>query len=102
MQQIDGYEFDDEEIHVLAEALTMYAAYNKQCVLPMLVGDESDVEEVRSEANTAQRLARHFFEADEGERWEEISAQFASVHGRPMDFSDVSQFDWYEFQNGQV
>lgn len=100
MKRSNTYQFTEDEIHVLKEALAMYAAYNKHCVLPMLVGDESDLEEVQSEAATAKGLARQFVEIDEGRRWEELSDEFERYQGRPMDMSDVSAFDWFEYMKG--
>lgn len=96
MERNQTYDFDAEEVTVLADALAMYASYMNHMVLPMLMGDESDTEQVTSEANTADRLARHFYERHSGEAWAEMSAQFASVNGRPMDMSDLSKFDWFE------
>jgi len=97
MEQKQTYSFDEEDVKVLADALAMYAAYQRNVVLPMLVGDESDADKIASETNTAERLARHFNERHAGESWEEMSAQFASVRGRPMDMNDLSAFDWFDY-----
>lgn len=101
MNRATTYEFDDEEMKVLSNALMMYAGYKKEMELNMLVGDESDADEVASETATAESMARHFFEEHGGETWEEMSAQFASRHGRPMDLNDVSKYDWFEHSRSQ-
>lgn len=96
MEKQQSYTFDEDEIHVLAEALAMYASYKQDRVLPMLSGDEGDIEAITIEASVAQRLAYHFVEEDRGERWEELSLAFQEYRGRPMDLSDVSEYDWFK------
>lgn len=99
MERKKTFEFTEEEIHVLTEALAMYSGYQREMVLPMLMGDESDLEKVTSEASTANSLFHRFFEIDRDESWEEACAQFQEIHDRPMDINDVSKYDWFEHQH---
>lgn len=96
MERKQTFEFDEEEINVIKEALAMYHSYQKEMVLPMLMGDESDIKEINVHAATTESLFYEFFELDNDESWEEESMNFQEVHDRPMDVNDVSKFDWHD------
>lgn len=96
MERVNGYQFDEVETDVIAEALAMYAGYMQEMVEPMLIGDESDADRIHKEANTARRMARTFYAEANDESWEEMATRFHEYHGRPPDINDISQFDWFE------
>jgi hypothetical protein len=96
MEQTEAYQFDEDEIEVLANALAMYASYYQHEVLPYLLGDESDMETLTTRASVSQRLAYHFIKEHEGDSFDLLSHTFQQYHDRPMDLSDYSEYDWYE------
>jgi hypothetical protein len=104
MERQTAFTFDDEEIHVLTEALAMYYGYQREMVLPMLVGDESDLDRVASKASASERLFNRFYDLDSkrDKTWEQASAHFENTMDRPMDVNDVSDFDWHKYRNGEL
>lgn len=100
MEKKQTYEFDEDEIHIMSEALMMYSSYMSAMVLPNLVGDESDRDNVVAEAALAKGMAVNFFNEDGDYTWQEEKAAFHETHDRPMEHSDVSQFDFHEYAFG--
>ena len=99
MERSETFQFSDDELKTLERALAMYAAYTRDMEVDMLVGDESDADEVRANHNRAKTMHREFYEAAHEFPMDEERAAFASIHGRPMDINDFSDFDWYEYLN---
>lgn len=102
MEQNEVYQFSNIEKEVLMSALAMYRAYMEH-EASAIVGDESDEvkENVRDHYSKSQEMALHFFNEQADWDWEQESAQFAQIHGRPMDWSDVSKFDFHEYYIGE-
>jgi len=100
MEKKKSYTFDEDEIHVLSEALMMYSSYMDAMVLPCLIGDEADRDSLTAEAALAKGMAVNFFNEDGEYTWQEEKAAFHETHNRPMENSDLSAFDFHEFSQG--
>jgi len=101
MEKKQTYEFDEDEIHIMSEALMMYSSYMDAMVLPNLVGDESDHNERVAEAALAKSMAVRFFNEDGEYNWQQEKIVFSETHDRPMEHSDLSAFDFHEFSQGE-
>jgi len=100
MERSETFQFSDDELDTLESALAMYAAYTREMEVDMLVGDESDADEVCANHNRAKAMHRKFFELAHDTTYDEERAAFARIHGRPMDLNDFSDFDFYEYVQG--
>lgn len=89
MERQQTFQFSDDELDTLESALAMYAAYTREMEVDMLVGDESDADEVCANHNRAKSMHRQFYEAahempDEG--------GVVAVESLPWD----NQSEWYD------
>ncbi len=98
MEKQETFQFSDDELETLESALAMYAAYTREMEVNMLVGDESDADEVCANHNRAKDMLLQFYEEAHGKgAYEQKRMNFSEIHGRPMDISDFSAFDWFEY-----
>jgi hypothetical protein len=97
MEQQTAYQFDEDEIKTLKEALALYAGYTREMEVNMLVGDESDADEVRANHQRALDMYKELFEEVEGETFEQARQEHSDIIGRPADINDFSTFDWHEY-----
>lgn len=100
MEQTRTFHFDEADLETLESALAMYAAYTKIMEVDMLVGDESDADEVCANHNRAKSMHREVFGITHDKTYEQEREDFAEIHDRPMDLSDFSDFDWFDHQRG--
>ena len=102
MERTETFQFSDDELDTLESALALYAAYSHELNVNMLVGDESDVEEVRSDHNRAKEMHKQLFELTHDHSYQEEREMFHETTGRPMDLSDFSPFDWCRYMQGEL
>lgn len=102
MERSQTFQFSDDELGTLESALALYAAYTREMEVDMLVGDESDADEVCANHNRAKSMHREFFELAHDTTYDEERAAFARIHGRPMDLNDFSDFDWFLYMQGEL
>ena len=88
MERQQTFQFSDEELDILERALAMYNAYTWHVDF-----------DNHKRTNT---MHRQFFDLTHDHTYEEHRNEFASIHGRCMDLSDFSDFDFYEhLQNNE-
>lgn len=97
MDQVHGYQFDEVEEDILADALCLYANY-MEYTQGMLIGDESDAGKLNKKANVTSEMARVFLEKKEGMTMDEIVERenelthSGRVYEEPADFSEEDFF----------